>query len=777
MRLLVLLLAVPMAWAGPPPGLSEILPRGGQRGTTVAVTFQGTNLHGAAEVLFHRHGISASEIAAAEDGRSATAHLTIAPDCAMGLQALRLRTSGGVSNLRLFSVGNLAEIQEAEPNSDRDTAQAIELNSTINGVITSEDIDYFAFDLNTGDVVAVEVEALRLGSALFDPKLWLFGPEGHERVAEDDTPLMGQDAAFVYTAIEDGLHTVAIGDAAYGGANTYRYRLHIGHFPRPLAVTPMGGAPDSPLDVRWLGDPRIEAQTVAVPAADPGTAALAVATERGVAPSKVPFRVSAYPGVVEVEPNNEVAHATSGAVPGAFDGVIEEPGDEDWFAFEAKKGEVYDFRVWARALGSPLDSVLTIANADGGSLASDDDGAGIDSSLRFTVPEDGLYAVGVRDHLRRGGPTFAYRVEATPVKPSVTLRLLENDAVQASIPQSNHFLTLLLASRAEFDGDLAVAFEGLPAGVTVHAGTIPAGQTRIPIVFEAAADAPVAGALADVQASHGPEGQEPIRGGLLQNVRLVPGDNDTTFYGWDVDRVAVAVAEPAPFRVAIVAPTVPLVRQGRMDLRVVAERAEGFTAPIELRMPWTPPGVSAGTAQIAENASEATLRIEANNSAAVGTWDLAIQATSSGYVLATPFTPVEVAAAWVTFAVDKHETEQGKDFKVPVQVTHAQPFEGSYEVALSLVGNLSTTPQSLTKDTTELVFEVTVPEDAPAGKHSALVVSTTIEAGDEPVFHWSGGAELVVHKPLPPELQEASAPEPEKEEEEAVERKSRFGNG
>ena len=125
------------------------------------------------------------------------------------------------------------------------------------------------------------------------------------------------------------------------------------------------------------------------------------------------------------------------------------------------------------------------------------------------------------------------------MKASVTTKLLENEQAQASIPQGNQYLFLVNTARAEFDGNLTLAFENLPAGVTAHVTDVPAGQTIVPVVVEAAADAPLAGTLANLLATHTPEGQEPIVGGFLQNVRLVPGDNDTTFYGWDVDRCAI----------------------------------------------------------------------------------------------------------------------------------------------------------------------------------------------------------------------------------------------
>ena len=124
----LLVLVAMSAGAAAPPSLGELLPRGGQRGTTVDVTFHGGALEGAREVLFHGTGISASDIVPVEGGAQAAAKLIIAPDCPTGLQAMRIRTLGGVSNLRLFSVGSVPETQEVEPNDTREAPQAVPLN-------------------------------------------------------------------------------------------------------------------------------------------------------------------------------------------------------------------------------------------------------------------------------------------------------------------------------------------------------------------------------------------------------------------------------------------------------------------------------------------------------------------------------------------------------------------------------------------------------------------------------------------------------------------------
>src|SRR4029453_12766690 len=114
----------------------------------------------------------------------------------------------------------------------------------------------------------------------------------------------------------------------------------------------------------------------------------------------------------------------------------------------------------------------------------------------------------------------------------------------------------------------------------------------MPLVFEAAADAPLGGKLLDLVAS-GTNNQGEITGRFGQNVELVQGPpNNANYYSTSVDKIYVAVTKEAPFRLRIVEPKVPLVQAGSMRLEVVAERTAGFDAAIEVKMLWNPPGIS-----------------------------------------------------------------------------------------------------------------------------------------------------------------------------------------
>ena len=128
--------------------------------------------------------------------------------------------------------------------------------------------------------------------------------------------------------------------------------------------------------------------------------------------------------------------------------MIAQPGDVDCFKFAAKKGEQYDVRVLARGIRSPLDPVLNINRIGGAGVAGNDDSGGPDSYVRLAVPEDDEYVIFVQDHLKKGGPEYAYRVEITPVKPRLVMGLPERSQfvdITVDVPQGNRVAALVSA--------------------------------------------------------------------------------------------------------------------------------------------------------------------------------------------------------------------------------------------------------------------------------------------------------------------------------------------
>ena len=258
----LLLGAVSIAQAAAP-NLSGMAPYGGQRGTELEVTFTGERMGNAQQVLLYEPGIT---VASLEPSPAAVkTKLVIAPDCRLGIHQLRIRTASGLSNLRTFSVGPLAEIKETEPNNDFAAPQKINLDSTVNGVVENEDVDYFAVEAKQGERITAELEGLRLGLTFFDPYVAILDTKRFELTRSDDAPLVRQDCVASIVAPADGTYIVQVRETSFGGNGSCAYRVHVGRFPRPTAVLPLGGKPGEVLDVQLLGDvtgPRTEKITL-----------------------------------------------------------------------------------------------------------------------------------------------------------------------------------------------------------------------------------------------------------------------------------------------------------------------------------------------------------------------------------------------------------------------------------------------------------------------------------------------------------------------------------
>jgi hypothetical protein len=751
------------------PQINSLAPYGMQRGVDSTLTFTGVGLATIQEILFYTPGFKVKSLESTADMLKAV--ISVAPDCQLGIHAIRLRSKTGVSNLRTFTVGHLPEVAEVEPNTSLQQAQAIPLNVTVSGVVLAEDVDHFAVELKRGDRLNVELEGLRLGSnVFFDPTLSIRDADGVEVARSDDAALVSQDCLCSLIAPRDGKYVVQLREVAFGGNANCVYRMHIGTFPRPTAVFPPGGKPGEKLTVRWLGDLAGEfSEEITLPTDGKVDAAVVAGKGGSLAPSPNVMRVSKVNWINEQEPNDEAktASRSDAAAPVALQGIIERPGDVDFFKFTAKKGQQLDVRVVARKpLRSPLDALLTIHNAQGGAVANNDDTGGPDSFVRYAIPADGDYLVSVRDQLKGGGADFVYRVEITETAPTLVIRLPEQRRYIATtlvVPQNNRNAVMVSAQRQNFAGELAFSFENLPSGMTAHTVPMAAGMQEIPVVFSVAADASPAGALVGIT-GRTVDPRLSVVGHLDQRTMLVRGRNQQDVWGHNADRMATVLSEVIPYSIEIVPPKAPLVRNGSLGLKVVARRAEGFQEPISLKLLYNPPGVaSSGSIVIPENKNEAVIPLTANNGAGLGTWKICVLGRNGtrgprggtyGYDDAlrcsTQLAELKVEDQYHKLSFVKAAVEQGKETKLTVKIQKLRDFEGKATAELvGMPANTSSKPVEFTKDTTEVVFNVVATKDAKPNRYTSLVCLTKFELDGDTVTHTIGGGELRVDSPLP----------------------------
>jgi hypothetical protein len=116
------------------------------------------------------------------------------------------------------------------------------------------------------------------------------------------------------------------------------------------------------------------------------------------------------PTIEEKEPNNDLTQAQSVSLPISVNGHIGEVGDQDTFGFDLEAGKTFVGEVTAALADSPLDSLLTLRDAEGHELASNDDYNGPDSLLVFEVKKSGRYFLTLSSSVGSGGADQAYRL-------------------------------------------------------------------------------------------------------------------------------------------------------------------------------------------------------------------------------------------------------------------------------------------------------------------------------------------------------------------------------
>jgi hypothetical protein len=504
---------------------------------------------------------------------------------------------------------------------------------------------------------------------------------------------------------------------------------------------------------------------VVLPTAEEYRGGLFYEDEFGISPSPVPFRLMDLDNLMEPEDSNgfgetplfDLSNHAQGV---AVNGIIDEKGHLDFYRFTAKQNQVWYFRCEARKIGSSLDPVILIFNSNRQVIADNDDSGGLDCLIRFQVPADGDYFVMVRDHMNRMREEFVYRLEITPAKPRLNIGIQRNDRYSQNrqtiaVPQGNRFAVLVNAEKNEFGGGIELSDAGFPEGLTMHSVPMANNLTVMPVVFEASSEAPIGGQLVDFRAKHVDPATN-IHGSFRNFADFVLGEpNNQVYFGVTVDRLAMAVIEPLPFRLEILQPNVPLVRNGIIHIKVVAHRDEGFDHPIQIFFPFQPPGVGTTVQQtIPQGQNEFTYPINANGNAQLGKWPMYVIGSSNvnGPAWAsTQLAELVVADQFLKTEFERASVETGQTTQLKCKIELLTAFEGEAQAEIIAIPPHVTvqSPVQFNKETSELVFNLQTTQESPVGKHG-LYCQITIMQNGEPIVFRSGDIQLQINKPLPP---------------------------
>jgi len=293
--------------AGTPRCLS-LTPAVCQRGGEMLIEGRGTNLEDTASILFEEPGFQV-EMVKAEKSRF-QAKVKVGPEVRTGEHQCRVVTASGVADVRLFLVTPFPVVQEVEDKAAPDKVQTVTPGTTVHGQVQNEDVDRYEVELKKGQRLSVEVMAARLQTQqINDTTVTIRKPDGTELTEVDDLAFSQQDPVITAVVPEDGKYVVSIKEATNSGLGESPYLMSIGTFPRPLVSYPLGGQAGQELRMQLIGDATGTIEKAVQLPADQREQVGVFAEDGQAAPQPNWVRVSAFPNVLEEEPNHELPKA------------------------------------------------------------------------------------------------------------------------------------------------------------------------------------------------------------------------------------------------------------------------------------------------------------------------------------------------------------------------------------------------------------------------------------------------------------------------------------
>ena len=771
-----------VAIAQPTPKLDSISPEWIQRGTTIEVTFRGTNLASVNRFIFDGDaGLSATNVPVLSpakptvsvestsggisrvdpppprDERKLVARITAAADASLGPREVRAVTPNGVSNPLVINVGHLPEVASKGPNNSFEQAQQTEFPAAISGVINAAaQADYYAFKATKGQELVFDVDAARRGSAL-DSSLAVFDKAGKELGRNEDYG--GLDSRLAFTVPEDGEYVLQLRDFRYQAGPNYSYRLYAGALPYVESIFPLGGQRGKPVEIsltgRNLDDTKKMTLNVAADAPR-GRQEIRLTAPKGYS-NLIPFDVSEHPDFTETEGNDAVDKANQVTLPVVINGRIGTAKDIDRFKFKSDKDQRLACDVQSYRFGSPLDALLTLEDAKGAVLQQNDDTAAADARIEFDAKKDTEYVVALRDLTGRGGENFAYRLSVRPPSASDAGFVVRFAPDASRISRGGHTRIRCEVTRVGgFEGPVRISFDSLPGGVTSD-----------PLVISSA---PSSGLMAISASKDATLGTYPMKlvasgtiGGQTVTRTAEPLVNDKP-----VRQAYMTVIEAAPFTVEPSTLSAEIEQNEVARIEVYAQRRDGFTGDVKL----TAEGFSAGKELIAKSfevgeglikSDQSTHRIKltAKQDSEVGTRTVVIrgEAMVDGAPIVEYSRPLPITVKQIPFVISStlsrlivtalptNAQSAASETVTTIKLDRRPGFTNDIDLTLEglptgVILSLDKIPAGVAETTMKLVAT----EKAPPGTNTLTVVAAS-SYNDRTYRHRTGAITLTINAP------------------------------
>lgn len=482
------------AYAGPV--LTELKPRGAQRGKAFTLILAGKDLTPGAQIVSSLPATFTPLTPPSEGpamGRELPFLVELNAEVPVGVYPIRLQSPEGLSNILLFSAGAFPEVNEAESepkalehsNDSLQTAQQIHPPVTVNGTLSGPDRDFYRIHAGKGERLVIEVEARRAGSAI-DPVLRVLDSSGKLIAKNDDGFGLGEDARIDLTFPREGDYYVEVHDARFSEQFQNFYRLKVGNFSYADGLFPLGWKRGEKPEVEFFGGNltapvKVKADLTSLNANADFTR-VAVPGSPGSLPFL--FAVSDLPEILA--PSGAGKEPVALPPSTVINGRILRLKEVDRYKLPVSPGEYWEVDLQAKGLGtSQLDGVVTVYDgkgkklASGGDIPPKEDAFSLLSSGRTTsdpyvslkVPQEVReLVVTVEDLAQRGGPGYAYRLVAKKQPPDFALTVANP---YLNIPAKGTVTINVLARRRGYIGPIQLGIPNLGDDFIVEGGHIP----------------------------------------------------------------------------------------------------------------------------------------------------------------------------------------------------------------------------------------------------------------------------------------------------------------
>lgn len=453
------------------PEIESCAPLALRPGVPVKVTFSGQNFPTAPR-LWTSFPAQVETLDAGSDTK-ARFRITAATEAAVGIGAVRLYGSNGVSNLELVMLDDLPGISESKTNQTRTNAQSLAVGQAVDGTGQELGYDWFKLRLSSGQRVSAEVVATRLGSKL-DSVLRVFDSDGRQIAQNDDAVGLLGDSFIRFTAPRAGDYFIELRDVNYGGGPEFFYRLRLGDYALATTAFPLAVAANEKPAVELAGPGGVVGKvSMAAPTHAPTVLPVAVKGRTGSTFARV--IASEGDAVTERKRKSATKEATKISVPGGISGRFDQAGERDHYEFTARQGERWEFRATTRSLGSPCDAVLELQTADGAQLARSNPSAPDEGVVTYKFATNGTYRLVVEEATGAFGANCVYHLAVGPAAGFALT--LDTDRVNAALGGS--FDLKVICQRGDFKGSITLGLEGMPGGFTLTNHVIAEGKTNV----------------------------------------------------------------------------------------------------------------------------------------------------------------------------------------------------------------------------------------------------------------------------------------------------------